>query len=101
MAEAARRDVPVDRGELRESIGVRAVDAVRKLWWRAFAGRTGGALLGESGGEEKGWYAHFVEFGTVNAPAQPFWFPNFRALRPRFRGRVTRARRQGVRDAIR
>lgn len=45
-----------------------------------FAGRKGG----------KGFHAGFVEFGTVNAPAQPFFFPVYRLNSRRYKARISR-----------
>ncbi len=36
-------------------------------------------------------YAHLVEYGTVKAPAQPFFWPAYRLTKKRTLGRVNRA----------
>lgn len=45
-----------------------------------FAGRKGGA----------GFHAGFQEFGTVNHPAQPFFFPVYRMNARRYKSRISR-----------
>lgn len=69
-------------------------------------------------GDAKAWYARIVEFGTMNSrlvrnyfgrrgvevdvgqmPAQPFFFPPYRLLKRRMKGRVTRAVKKAVKDA--
>lgn len=81
-------------GELRDSIGW--------TWGRA---PKGAMTLGkvesspvESGftitiyaGNSEAFYARWVEFGTQEMAAQPFFYPSYRALRKRARGRVSRA----------
>jgi len=62
----AKQRAAVDTGALRQSIG----------------GRMIGDTSGEVGvGQE---YAIYVEYGTVNAPAQPFMHPAADAVRPSF-----------------
>ena len=70
-------------------------------------------------GDAKAWYARIVEFGTkeprtirryfgnanqtvtVGAmPPRPFFFPVYRANKKRAKGRLTRAMKAGVREAI-
>lgn len=42
-------------------------------------------------GDAKAFYAAFVEFGTQKSSAQPFFFPAYRLVKKRVKGRVTRA----------
>jgi HK97 gp10 family phage protein len=44
-------------------------------------------------------YAHLVEYGTSQAPAQPYFWPAFRLLRKRIQNRVKRAIAKAVREA--
>jgi len=46
------------------------------------------------------FYARFEEFGTVNRPANPFWFVVFRALRPAFKRRYNKAQREGIKESL-
>lgn len=48
------------------------------------------------GGDE--FYAWFVEFGTQNMPAQPFFFPIYRANKRSAKSAITRAISKGVKD---
>lgn len=104
-----RRLVPVDSGALRDSIG-----------WTWGDAPTGAMVLGKSkavGGDGRkvitiyagtrdkklgdldAFYVRFVEFGTQKgAKAQPFFFPSYRALRKRVRGRITRQMRKAIKD---
>ncbi len=44
-------------------------------------------------------YAHLVEYGTAQAPAQPFFWPGFRLARKRAEGRIKRAISKAIREA--
>jgi len=105
LVDMMKRFVPVDDGDLRDSIG-----------WTWGAAPKGSVVLAESGadsrglkitiyaGNEKAYYARWVEFGTAphvnggqfpgtqnpGSRAQPFFFPSWRALRKRIRARVRR-----------
>lgn len=46
-------------------------------------------------GGEDAFYAHFQEFGTVKMPANPFFFPAYRANKKAIRRRLTAAVRRG------
>lgn len=46
------------------------------------------------------WYAHFPEFGTVKAPAHPFFFPGWRAKRREFRAKIRAAVRLAIKEAL-
>lgn len=96
--------VPIDEGELRDSIGW--------TFGAAPVGATGlvGSRAGSirvtiyAKGPGKG-YARYVEFGTQSpergggAPAQPFFYPAYRALRRRHRSRLTRNINKAIRKA--
>ncbi|WP_410824341.1 HK97-gp10 family putative phage morphogenesis protein [Methylobacterium oryzisoli] len=43
-------------------------------------------------------YPHLVEYGTVEAPAQAFFWPSFRLLRKRITNRTKRDLRKAVRE---
>lgn len=43
-------------------------------------------------------YAHLQEYGTTDAPAQPFFWPAYRLLRKRMLNRTKRALRKAVRE---
>lgn len=79
-----KRLAPVDDGDLRDSI--RKEDGRHEL------------SIEVKAGDRKVFYAAMVEFGTVNAPAQPFFFGPYRALRKRMRSRTSRAVRKAVKS---
>lgn len=101
-----KRLVPVDNGDLRDSIGW--------TWGEApsysqrigtVKSKTGNLKITIYAGNSKVRYAHLVEFGSAphinggifagtqnpGAKAQPFFFVAFRALRRRTKSRITRA----------
>lgn len=101
IVDEIRRLVPVRSGDLRESIGWTWGDAPR-----------GAMVLGKVGNQEFGtlrvtiyagggdaFYGRFQEFGTVNMPANPFFYPVWRLRRRRTRTRLTRAMRKAITTA--
>lgn len=94
-----RRLAPVKSGQLRASIG-----------WAWVEAPAGAAVLAESetksrglrivvyagGDDDYAFYARFVEFGTKNAKAHPFFFPAYRSLRKRIRSRVHREMKKAI-----
>lgn len=98
LTAAIQRRVPTDTGDLAAS--------VRWEWGKA-AQQRGGAQTRAAGadadiavrvieGDRSTFYATHVEFGTVNAPARPHFFPTWRQLRRRLRARLNRAVRKAV-----
>jgi HK97 gp10 family phage protein len=97
VAAMARRLAPVESGALRASIG-----------WTFGKAPKGSMVLAEGGsdeadlrvvvfaGNDRAFYARWQEFGTVNMPANPFFFPAYRSLRRRTRSRITRATRKAA-----
>jgi HK97 gp10 family phage protein len=83
LVEMQKRLVPIDRGELRESI--KKEDGPHEL------------SIHVEAGDERAFYARWVEFGTLRTPASPYFFPAYRSLRRRIRGRISRAVRKAVR----
>jgi len=45
-------------------------------------------------------YAAYVEFGTQDTPANPFFFPAYRLMRKRVRARVGRTVGKAIRDSF-
>lgn len=96
VAEAIKRAVPVDRGELRESVKVkRGLGRYRK----EAAGREADVAVRVTEGDKRTFYAPFVEFGTQDTPAQPHFWPTWRASRRRIVAKIRRAQRKAIRDA--
>lgn len=87
--------VPVDTGDAQMSISWTWGDAPKGSMVLGQV-RQGGKGAGNlvitifAGGGEA-FYARFLEFGTKNMPARPFFYSAWRALRRRVRGRTTRA----------
>ncbi|UGX87120.1 HK97 gp10 family phage protein [Phyllobacterium meliloti] len=98
--------VPVDKGDLRESIGW--TWGSKPKYSQAIASVTsasGNLTLTIHVGNSKVRYAHLVEFGTAphlnggqfagtqhpGTKAEPFFFVSWRALRKRAKSRITRA----------
>lgn len=100
----AKSLVPVDDGDLRDSIEWTWGDAPSGALAIASAG-DGNLRITIYAGDEKAFYARWVEFGTAQHPqggmfkgathpgttAQPFFYPSWRALRRRVKSRLTRA----------
>nr|WP_313012409.1 HK97 gp10 family phage protein [Brucella intermedia] len=101
-----KRLVPVDNGDLRDSIGWTWGDAPSySQRIGAVKSKTGNLKITIYAGNSKVRYAHLVEFGSAphinggmfagtqnpGAKGQPFFFVSFRALRRRTKSRITRA----------
>lgn len=80
MVGTAKALAPVDQGDLRDSIGSTKIDGGYRV-------------------EATDEAAPFVEFGTRNMPAAPYFFPAYRLNRKRFRGRVNRAVKAAIKEA--
>lgn len=91
----AKSLAPVDSGDLQMSIGWTWGDAPRGsmvLGTVRQEGRgKGNMVITIFAGGGEAFHARFVEFGTKNMRAQPFFYPAYRALRRRARSRVTRS----------
>ena len=49
-------------------------------------------------GNEEVRYPHLVEYGTAEAPAQPYFWPAVRSLRTRINNRLNRVARKAARE---
>lgn len=96
-----RRLAPKDEGDLAASIDWTWGDApAGSLSIGSVDGRAYGALsLTIYAGGEKEFYARFQEFGTVNMPANPFFFPIWRAWKPEVKRRINRAITRALKKA--
>lgn len=105
LVEMMRRQVAVDQGDLRDSIG----------WTWGVAPRGSVAIASSAGitifaGNAKAFYARFVEFGTAphvqggshpgtqhpGVAAQPFFFSSYRAMKKDMKAML----RKAIRDAV-
>lgn len=90
----AQRLVPVDKGDLRDSIGWtwgKAPKGALTLGKVAESSLAGDLTITIYAGNSEAFYARFVEFGTQKMPAQPYFYPAYRATKKRAKGRVRRS----------
>lgn len=99
IAGAAKHLAPVDTGDLRDSIAVTGPGRTTPPY-----SQPGGSRLLEenqaavtAGGADVR-YAHLVEYGTADTPAQPFFWPAYRSLKKRATSRIKRAIGKAIRD---
>lgn len=59
-------------GNLRRSVKRLPLRRTRDVWVGPFLDKTNAGGIYSSDAKVDGYYAHFVEYGTVRAPAQPF-----------------------------
>lgn len=94
-----RRLVPVDQGDLRDSIqwtwgeaptGSMKIAAVQ-------SSRSRGISITIFAGGNKAYYARWQEFGTVKMPANPFFYVAWRANRKKVKARIQAAMRTAAR----
>lgn len=97
----ARRLAPVDQGHLRDSIGWTWGEAPKGS--KVLGSSRGGANLTATifAGNDKAYYARWVEFGTVKNRAHPYFFPAYRANAKRAKSRIKRAITKSAKAAAR
>lgn len=89
-----KRLVPVDDGDLRDSI--------EWAWGDGETSRIGvkgqqGLAITVSAGSAEAFHARWVEFGTSDGrPAQGFFYSPYRALRKRMKSRITRSQNKAI-----
>jgi len=102
LVRAQRALAPVDTGALRGSIDW-TDDPAQIPKHAAFRGaREPGQTdlaVAVFAGNSAVRYAHLVEFGTVQAPAQPFFYPAYRLRKKQIAARARRAARAAARKA--
>lgn len=93
IARMARSLVPVgSTGHLHDSIGWTWGDSPKGSIAIATVGGPNDLRIVVYAGDEKAYYARWVEFGTsLGQPPQPFFFPAYRAVRKRIKAKVNRA----------
>ena len=88
----AQRLVPVASGKLRDSIGWTWGQSPRGAMTIATVKSTGGEMiLTIYAGNAEAFYGRWVEFGTVNMPAQPYFYVSYRANRKKAKSAIRRA----------
>jgi HK97 gp10 family phage protein len=97
LVSMMKRLAPIDTGDLQMSIS-----------WTWGTAPKGSVVLAKSDPDSKGmritifagskeaFYARWQEFGTTEMPANPFFFPSWRALRKRIRSRIVRNMKKAV-----
>lgn len=91
IADEARMLVPVDSGNLRDSITVSDVRLGGAFKMDSTLGADGVQVFvgpRTGGGSPDGFYGHMVEFGTVKMAAQPFMRPAFDHTQGQVRSRL-------------
>jgi HK97 gp10 family phage protein len=113
IAEMMRSLVPVDDGDLRASIGWTWGEAPKGSF--SVSSNVGSNKITIFAGNEKAFYARWVEFGTAphaqggqhagtehpGNRAQPFFFPSYRANKRGVKALLRKAIREAVRKAVR
>lgn len=89
LVEAIRNDAPVDTGGLRDSVRSEALPDEDAFLVRAGDTPETERPVGER--QHMLDLAPLVEFGTVNRPATPFFFPNVERMKPEIEARVERS----------
>ncbi len=72
-------------GNLRDAIYAQKVPGTVSPVWKVAVD------VGDGPTGKNAFYGFFVEMGAVGQPRQPFFFPAYRLVKKRHRGRVTRA----------
>lgn len=112
ITDTMRRLVPVDKGDLRDSIGWTWGDAPRGSI--SMSHSVGRMTITIFAGDEKAFYARWVEFGTAphanegrfqgtehpGTIAQPFFYPAYRAHKKTVLAGMRKAIRNSVKQAI-
>ncbi|HEV7335550.1 MAG TPA: HK97-gp10 family putative phage morphogenesis protein [Bosea sp. (in: a-proteobacteria)] len=101
IAATQRQLAPEDTGALKDSITVTPPGQTTPAYSQPGGSRTakdGEALV--TVGNVAVRYPHLVEYGTSEAPAQPFFWPGFRLARKRAQDRIKRSIRKAVRTGL-
>lgn len=105
--------VPIDKGDLRDSIVVTPPGQTTPPYSQPGGSRTAGPIQAiVTAGNTKVRYAHLVEFGTaphINGgifegtknpgyAAEPYFWPAYRTLRTRIKSRISRKVNKAIKD---
>ena len=99
-----KRLAPVDDGDLRDSSGWRWGSKAPK--GSMSLGTVQAPAMGSTltltiyAGNNKAFYARFVEFGTVKMVKRPFFFPSYRARRKEAKRAIRAAVRAAARQVV-
>jgi HK97 gp10 family phage protein len=90
---------PVDSGALRDSITVTPPGQSAPPYSQPGGSRTAKEIeVLVTVGNTDVRYPHLVEYGTIQAPAQPFFWPAYRLSKARIQRRIKRAIGKAVRE---
>jgi HK97 gp10 family phage protein len=109
IVSSMRRLVPVDQGDLKDSIGWTWGEAPKGSI-KVAQSKSGRLILTIYAGDEKAFYARWIEFGTAphaqggshpgtqhpGTPPQPFFYPSYRANKKRVKKEISAAIRNAV-----
>lgn len=100
LAETVRALAPVDEGHLRESVTVTGPNQATP----PYSQPGGEQVVPENAaavtvGNTDVRYPHLVEYGTEDAPAQPYFWPAYRMRRKALAAKIKRRIGKAVRDA--
>ena len=94
LAEPSR-----DTGALIDSVDVTPPGGTTPAYSQPGGSRTAGELEAiVTVGNDAVRYPHLVEYGTAEAPAQPFFWPAVRSLQRRINNRTNRAVRKAIKE---
>jgi HK97 gp10 family phage protein len=101
MVAMMKRLAPVDSGDLRDSIGwtwgTQTPDGTVAFATSKFSDPD--LTITIYAGDDKAFYTRWVEFGTTQNPAHPFFFTSYRASRKSAKSRIKRAVNKAARDS--
>jgi len=100
LAQRMRHLAPEDTGALKDSIAVTPPGQATPPYSQpggSTVARDNQVLVTAGGSDVR--YPHLVEYGTADAPAQPYFWPAYRLTRKRIANRVKRAIRKAVTEA--
>jgi HK97 gp10 family phage protein len=88
--------VPVDKGDLSDSIGWTWGDAPAGAIVIAQSAQASGERITIYAGNKAAYYARWVEFGTQKTSPQPYFYGSYRQLRKRTKSRITREMKKAI-----
>ena len=99
LVGAMRQLVPVDTGDLRDSIKYTMPGNAAPPYSQPGGSRVAAEnQVLVTAGNDGVRYPHLVEYGTAHAPAQPYFWPAFRLKRKKLANRIKRSVAKAVRD---
>lgn len=100
IADGQRAMVPVDSGELKESITVTPPGQSTPPYSQPGGSRVASeAEVIVTAGNEAVRYPHLVEFGTAHSEAHPYFWPVYWLLQKRIQARTNRTVKKAIREA--